>query len=80
MGYSYAGVPMSQSVKGLGKEQRKAQGKPGGIVRLTYIACLVPAIGRPAGSLLSGLPDEKRPRISIDVSILNDRPLPILYG
>jgi hypothetical protein len=80
MGHSYAGVPMSQSVKGLGKEQRKAQGKPGGIVRLAYIACLVPAIGSSAGSLLSRFPDEKRPRLSIDVSILNDHPLPFLYG
>ncbi|KAI9878590.1 MAG: hypothetical protein M1823_006940, partial [Watsoniomyces obsoletus] len=31
MGHSYAGLPMSQSTKGLGKEERKAQGKPGGI-------------------------------------------------
>ncbi|KAH8705739.1 Alpha/Beta hydrolase protein [Talaromyces proteolyticus] len=66
MGHSYAGVPMSQSVKGLGKEQRKALGKPGGIVRLAYIACLVPAIGNSAESLLSRFPEPKRPRLSID--------------
>lgn len=70
IGHSYAGVPMSQSTKGLGKEERKAQGKPGGIVQLAYIASLVPPIGGSAGSLLSRFPDEKRPPVSIDVSIL----------
>jgi hypothetical protein len=70
MGHSYAGVPMSQSVKSLGKEQRKAQSKPGGIVRLAYIACLVPAIGNSAESLLSRFPSQKRPLVSIDVSFL----------
>ena len=69
MGHSYAGVPMSQSTKGLGKEERKAQGKPGGIVRLAFIACLVPAVGNSAGSLLGRFPDEKRPPVFIDVSI-----------
>lgn len=70
MGHSYAGIPMSQSTKGLGKEERKAQGKPGGIVQLAYISCLVPAIGNSAVSLLSRFPNEKRPLVSIDVSIL----------
>ena len=70
MGHSYAGIPMSQSTKGLGKEERKAQGKPGGIVQLAYISCLVPAIGNSAGSLLSKFPDENRPPVSIDVSVL----------
>jgi pimeloyl-ACP methyl ester carboxylesterase len=70
MGHSYAGVPMSQCTEGLGKEERKAQGKPGGIVGLAYIACLVPAFGQSAGSLLSRFPDEKRPPASVDVGIL----------
>lgn len=68
MGHSYAGIPISESTKGLGKEERKSQGKPGGIVRLAYISCLVPAVGQSAGSLLSRFPDEKRPSVSIDVS------------
>ena len=70
MGHSYAGIPMSQSTKGLGKEEREAQGKPGGIVQLAYISCLVPAIGNSAAALLSRFPDEKRPLVSVDVSIL----------
>ena len=67
-GHSYGGVPMSQSTKGLGKEARAAKGKPGGIVRLAYIAALVPPLGGSAGSLLSRFPEENRPPVSIDVS------------
>lgn len=70
LGHSYAGISMSQSTKGLGKEERKAQGKPGGIVRLAYMSCLVPAIGNSAASLLGKFPDEKRPPVSIDVNTL----------
>ncbi|KIV87264.1 hypothetical protein PV11_02819 [Exophiala sideris] len=66
MGHSYAGIPMSQSTKGLGKEQRKAQGKPGGVVHLAYISCLVAAVGQSAGTLLSRFPNDKRPHVSID--------------
>ena len=70
VGHSYAGVPISQSTKGLGKEERKVQGKPGGIVQLAYMACLVPTIGNSALSLLSRFPNEKKPPVSIDASIL----------
>ena len=69
-GHSYAGVPMSQSTKGLGREARAALGKPGGVVRLAYFASLVPPLGGSAGSLLSRFPEENRPPVSIDVSSL----------
>ena len=73
MGHSYAGIPMSQSTKGLGKEERKAKGQPGGIVQLAYMASLVPAIGHSAATLLGRFPDEKRPLVSIDVCLMNHR-------
>ncbi|KIX02763.1 uncharacterized protein Z518_08705 [Rhinocladiella mackenziei CBS 650.93] len=66
MGHSYAGIPMSQSTKGLSKEERKAQGKPGGIARLAYISALVPPVGGSAESLLSRFPNDKRPAVSVD--------------
>jgi len=75
MGHSYAGIPMSQSTKGLGIDERKTHGKPGGIVHLAYISCLVPAIGQSAGSLLSRFPNNKRPDVSIDVSTSDIRRL-----
>lgn len=69
MGHSYAGIPISQSTKGLSRNERKAQGKPGGVVQLAYIACLVPAIGESASSRLGKLPNDKKPSISIDVRV-----------
>jgi pimeloyl-ACP methyl ester carboxylesterase len=69
IGHSYGGVPISQSPKGLVKEERKAQGKPGGIVRLAYMTCLVPTIGQSAQDVLNTIPDrEKSVSMAIDVS------------
>lgn len=68
MGHSYGGVPMSQSTKGLGKQERKAQGMDGGIIQLAFITCLVPPTGGSAATLLSTLPNDERPAISMDVS------------
>lgn len=67
-GHSYGGVPMSQATKGLSKRERAVQGKPGGVIHLAYQACLVPPMGSSAGVLLSQLPDEERPPVSVDVS------------
>ena len=69
MGHSYAGVPMSQCTKGLSKNERKIQGKDGGLVRLAYIAALVPPVGGSAAKLLGDRTDTKRPRVSVDVSL-----------
>lgn len=46
--HSYGGVPTSSAVQGLSKEQRAAEGKPGGIIMLLYLA----AFTCPAGSTL----------------------------
>ncbi len=66
--HSYGGVPVSQSPRGLGKLERKAQGKPGGVVRLAYMTCLVPAIGKSARDVLSSMPEAKPVPTSIDVN------------
>jgi pimeloyl-ACP methyl ester carboxylesterase len=68
VGHSYAGVPMTESTKGLHKAARKAQGKPGGVVHLGYLSALVPEVGGSAASLLGRFGDEKRPAVSVDVS------------
>ena len=39
--HSYGGMPGSQALKGLGKRERAGQGKPGGVIRLVYIAAWV---------------------------------------
>ncbi|OQV07092.1 hypothetical protein CLAIMM_11576 [Cladophialophora immunda] len=66
VGHSYGGVPMTQASHGLGKEQRKAQGKPGGIVRLGYMSAIIPAHGQSARGAISVVPAEKHPPIDVD--------------
>ena len=66
LGHSYAGVPMTQSVKGLSRTERSAQGKRGGVVHLAYYAALVPPLNESAASLLSRFPADDKPAVSID--------------
>lgn len=68
VGHSYAGIPISQSTKGLDKSARKADGKRGGVAHLAYIASLLPGLGGSAASLLSRFPDTDRPAVSVNVS------------
>lgn len=67
IGHSYGGVPVTQAPKGLSKEERKAEGKPGGIVRLAFMTCLVPALGQSARDVLSQGPKENQVNIVPDV-------------
>lgn len=67
--HSYGGTPSSECPKGLGKEERQKQGKKGGLVRIAYVSCLVPAVGSPAMALLSDIPVEQRSEILVDVSL-----------
>lgn len=65
--HSYGGVVLSQCTKGLGKAERKAQGKKGGIVRLAYMTCLVPDVGQTAGGMLAEVKEEHRMVFRLDV-------------
>ena len=76
IGHSYGGTPISESTKGLGKMERMAQGKKGGVVRLAYMTALVPAVGRAAGAVLSDVPAENKIDMKVDVRILNCVPSP----
>ena len=69
MGHSYAGVPISQCTKGLGKEERKAQNKLGGIVQLAYMTALVPALGESAQDVISTGPKDRKIEMAVDVSV-----------
>jgi len=53
IGHSYGGVPMTEGTKGLSKEERKRQGKSGGVVRLGYMTAFAPLVGR---SLVTSAP------------------------
>ncbi|KAJ4354444.1 uncharacterized protein N0V89_006181 [Didymosphaeria variabile] len=56
--HSYGGVPATQSLKGLSKEAREKEGKKGGVVRIAYMTCIVPAVG--ATAALGEVPEETR--------------------
>ena len=65
--HSYGGVPASQSTKGLSKQERSAQGKPGGVVRLAYMTAVIPALKQSAQSVLNGTREEGDMPASVDV-------------
>lgn len=56
--HSYAGMPGSAAAVGLGKSQRKEQGKPGGIIGLVFIGAFV----IPEGLSCAGLQGGQLPR------------------
>lgn len=56
VGHSYGGLPISQSLKGLSRAAREKEGKKGGVVRLAYLAALVPAIGENVVAGIEGCP------------------------
>ena len=66
--HSYGGVPASQSTKGLSKGERRQAGKPGGIVNLAYLTCLVPALGQSAKDVLATVPPEQTVELKVRVS------------
>jgi pimeloyl-ACP methyl ester carboxylesterase len=69
--HSYGGTPASEGIRGYSKAARQKEGKPGGVVRLAYITCLVGDVGQSAGELLktkteNRIPAELNVRPSLD--------------
>lgn len=46
--HSYGGMPGTESVKGVSLTERRAQGKPGGVSQLLYVACIIAQVGMKA--------------------------------
>ncbi|KAK7942537.1 uncharacterized protein PG986_011650 [Apiospora aurea] len=67
--HSYGGAPGTQSVQGLSKAYRQKRGLEGGVVRIAYMASLVPELGQPAASVQASLPVESLVPAAVDVSI-----------
>lgn len=74
IGHSYGGIPVSQAGEGLSKEARQKQGKPGGLVRLAYLTCLVPAIGGSAREVMEDVPEEHKVDMKVLVSCPSTKP------
>ncbi|KAH7121219.1 hypothetical protein B0J11DRAFT_581968 [Dendryphion nanum] len=62
VGHSYAGIPISQSTKGLTRGEREKEGKKGGIVRLGYMTAVVVPEG---GSSMNSMEDMNMDHIEI---------------
>jgi pimeloyl-ACP methyl ester carboxylesterase len=54
--HSYGGMVATEGAKDLGKDDRKAAGKEGGIVRLLYLAAVVAPVGGSASSVMKDVP------------------------
>ncbi len=52
--HSYGGVPGCQTVNGLERSKRKAQGKPGGVIQVLFIAALLVEQGHKMAEALEG--------------------------
>ena len=66
--HSYGGVPASQSTKGLTKKEREHAGKQGGIVNISYLTCLVLALGQSTKDVL--VPPASQTNLTVKVSVL----------
>ena len=56
--HSWAGIPASSALVGLGTRDREREGKPGGVLSLCYIASFLPQIGESLIDCVGGiLPD-----------------------
>jgi hypothetical protein len=69
IGHSYGGIPVTQSIKGLAKEDRQKEGKQGGVVNLAFITSLVPALGESAVDVLVYVPKDQEVGLTPDVCI-----------
>lgn len=67
--HSYAGIPGTESIKGLARKDLAAQGKQGGIVALIYIAAFLIAAGQSAQSTV---PEGLEPAMTMDVRLMHD--------
>ncbi|TGJ81787.1 hypothetical protein E0Z10_g6957 [Xylaria hypoxylon] len=64
--HSYGGVPGTQSMKGLAKTAREAEGKPGGVVKLAYLTSVVPRVGETTTDVLGTVTKEQQSEILVD--------------
>lgn len=65
--HSYGGIPTTESIKGLGKEERAKLGKKGGVVKIAYMTCLVPEVGQNAMAVLGDVRPEHKVSFRPDV-------------
>jgi hypothetical protein len=70
------GIPATQSLDGISKAARSAQGKKGGVVRLAYLTALAPKLGDNLASTINPGGGEGTLKMGVD-EVLS---FPILLG
>jgi hypothetical protein len=55
---SYAGVPLTQSCKGLSKAEREKGGKSGGLIKIGFMPSVIPEMGQAACEVLADVPPD----------------------
>ena len=60
--HSYGGVPGCQTISGLERSRRKAEGRPGGVIHVLFIAALLVEQGQKLADALQG---GKRPEWAV---------------
>lgn len=51
--HSYGGIPGMQSVEGFSRAERERAGKAGGVVKLVYLAAVVPEVGQSVNEIMA---------------------------
>ncbi|KAK7726333.1 hypothetical protein SLS57_003419 [Botryosphaeria dothidea] len=51
--HSYGGIPGMQSVEGFSRAERERAGKAGGVVKLVYLAAVVPEVGQSMNEIMA---------------------------
>ncbi|KAI3331731.1 alpha/beta-hydrolase [Xylariaceae sp. AK1471] len=64
--HSYGGMPATESTKGLSIQERRKEGKKGGLIRIAYKTVLLTTPGHAAYEVLASVPQEGRPRSEPD--------------
>ncbi|KAI8630616.1 alpha/beta-hydrolase [Xylariaceae sp. FL1651] len=64
--HSYGGMPATESTKGLSLQERRKQGKKGGLVRIAYKTVLLTTPGRSAEDVLADIPQDGPPMMAPD--------------
>ena len=66
LAHGYGGCPASQSLHGLTREKRNANGAKGGVVRLAFVSAVVPRLGKHVIGTVTASASGKPPEVQVD--------------
>ncbi|KAJ5550825.1 hypothetical protein N7461_005523 [Penicillium sp. DV-2018c] len=78
--HDWAGLPVSSALDGLSKTEREAAGQEGGVVRLIFIAALLPRIGEGLIDAFGGMAPPWYVRDEENGTVTTSDPLLLFFG